>query len=226
MAPPLEKPDLSEIHDFLRGRNALIVHFSGAPKGAGVDRGAAHLFPTELRHVIAGRAMGGVSCSVVRPGDVFHGFERNATGCIGVVLGFKSKDSLVAVDRHDCGSIEDASGNRIVERERDITPANLASTLDDRDDYNEWIVRDYVVQGIFAAPPYEVSILKVPDYPPDMPDYLQDNEPLPDFRAVSWDELMSTFPNQPIYSFKDERIIHRVGNGFCESSASKIYSSP
>src|SRR5258707_1371404 len=72
----------------------------------------------------------------------------------------------------------------------------------------------------------EPSLPKVPDYPPDMPEYLQDNEPLPDFRAASWDELMSTFPNQPIYSFKDERIIHRVGNSFCESSASKIYSSP
>jgi hypothetical protein len=226
MVPSVEKPDLREIHDFLRGRNALIVHFSGAPKGAGVDRGAAHLFPVDLQHVIAGHAMGGVSCSVVHPGDVFHGFERNATGCIGVVLGLKSKESLVALDRHDCGSIEDASGNRIVKRERDITPADLASTLDDRDDYNEWIVRDYVVHGIFAAPPYEVSILKVPDYPPDMPDYLQDNEPVPAFRTVSWDELTSTFRNLSIYTFQDGRIMQRVANGFRERTATQIYSSP
>jgi hypothetical protein len=225
MATLLAKPDLSEIHDLLRRRNALIVHFSGAPKGAGVDRGAGHLFPVDLQHVIAGHAMGGVSCSVIRPGDVFHGFERSATGCIGVLLGLKSKDSLVAVDRHDCGFIENASGIRIVQAERDITPADLASTLNDRDDYNEWIVRDSVVLCIFAAAPYEVSILKVPDYPPDIPDYMRDNELVPAFRAVSWNELMSTFPNQPIYSFDDGRIIRRAGNGFHDSSSVQIYSS-
>lgn len=105
MASSINRPELADVHQFLRKHNALIVHFSGAPKGGGIERNS--MFPNDLEHVVEGRAMGGLSCSVVRPGDVFHGFERNATGCIGVVLDLQSKDSLVAVDPHDCGSIED-----------------------------------------------------------------------------------------------------------------------
>jgi hypothetical protein len=153
MMPMLQKPELAEVHEFLRRRDALIVHFSGAPKGTGIDRGEAHLFPADLRHVVEGHAMGGLSCSVVLPGDKFHGFDRNATGSIGVVLDLTTKDSLVAVAPTDCGSIEDECGKRIVQNETDIATADLEHSLNKRANYNEWIIRNYVVRGILAVSP-------------------------------------------------------------------------
>jgi len=62
------------------------------------------LFPADLRNVVAGGARGGLSCCVIGARD---NFEKHSWGSIGVVLGFKNKDSLVAADPHDCGSIEE-----------------------------------------------------------------------------------------------------------------------
>ena len=129
----LSKPTVAEVYQFLRCRDALIVHFSGVPKGAGRNR-RDHLFPNDLAHVIAEKAMGGVSCSLVKPGDIFYDEtdQANATGCIGVVLGLKSGASLVAADPHDCGSFENSNGCRVVSNETDITCADLERSLDDR----------------------------------------------------------------------------------------------
>ncbi len=158
--------------------------------------------------MIKGCAMGGVSCSIVRPNDIFHGFNRNATGCIGVVLDLKTESSLVAADPHDCGSIEDGHCKRVVLNERDISSDDLERTLRDRptDSYNEWVVRDYAVCGIFAMPPFDVSCLKVPDYPDDMPDYLKTSQPIPDIRQTNFAEIADSFPGQTIYTFQGTRI--------------------
>jgi hypothetical protein len=206
------KPEIAEVYDLLRRRNALIVHFSGTPKGSGKDRGEGHLFPSDLLHVINRRAMGGVSCSVVWPGDNFYGIERNATGSIGVILGFIDNQSLVTADKKDCGSIEGEGGIRIVENERDIELVDLERTFNLRTSYNEWVVRDYKVRGVFAASPFEVSILKIPVYPSDMPDYLRDNTPVPDLREVGRAELLDTFRGLPIYTFDDKDILQFSDN--------------
>jgi hypothetical protein len=223
------KPKVEEVYDFLREHNALFVHFSGTPKGAGIERGEAHLFPNDLLHVARGGAMGGVSCSVVKPGDVFVGFERNATGSIGVVLGLQTKDSLVAVHPSDCGSIENEQGYREVPNEKDIAIADLDGSLGNRapGTYNEWVVRNYQVLGIFAVPPSEVSILKVPDYPEEVPEDLKDYTPSPDFRCVTPDELAETFAGLPIFTFKDTRILqYCAGEGFRAIDHSLIYTTP
>jgi hypothetical protein len=194
------KPTICEVYKFLHERNALIVHFSGTPKGAGKERGSSHLFPCDLHHVLRGLAMGGLSCSVVWPGDKFAGFDRNATGSIGVVVGFRTDQSLVAAHSGDCGSIE-VSGIRIVEHERDIDLADLRKTLDLRTSYNEWVIRDYEVLGIFAATPFEVSVLEIPPYPPEMPDFLRDNVPVPNIAELTESDLIGTFTEYPIYTF-------------------------
>jgi hypothetical protein len=221
-----KKPEVADVYAFLRKRTALIVHFSGAPKGSGVERGSTHLFPADLLHVINRHARGGLSCSVVRPGDVFHGFERNATGCVGVVLGLQSKDSLIAADPTDCGSIEDESGIRSVAKEQDITMTDLARTLDERTGYNEWVIRDYVVLGRFQVPPREVSILSVFEFPDDMPEYLRDDTPIPDIRVVGIDELSKTFAMLTIYTFAGGRICRQVGNDIVPVDHSEIYPVP
>jgi hypothetical protein len=224
MTPMLQKPELAEVHEFLRRRDGLIVHFSGAPKGAGIDRGEPHLFPTDLRYVVEGHAMGGLSCSVVVPGDKFHGFERNATGCIGVVLDLTTKNSLVAVAASDCGSIESEGGKRIVQNEIDIAPANLDLSLDKRTDYNEWIINNYKVRGIFAVSPYEVSILTVLAYSDDMPEELRDGIPVPTFRVVSLQELVREFPTLPIYTFNNTSILQYANGHLIVIDHAKIYS--
>ena len=225
MVPSFQKPELAQVREFLRNHNALIVHFSGAPKGSGVERG--RLFPEDLNHVLKGAAMGGLSCSVVRPGDVFHGFDRNATGCVGVVLGLQTKDSLVAVDPDDCGSIENAeTGIREVPHEHDITVADLDRTLSLRTEYNEWVVRNYVALGILAVSPLEVSILKVPEYPPDFPDGLRDETPVPDIRRIPPEQMATMFTDQAMYTFGGIQILRRRGDRFVPVNHSEIYSHP
>jgi hypothetical protein len=186
------------------------VHFSGTPKGAGKERGSSHLFPGDLNHVLQGFAIGGLSCSVVWPGDKFSGFDRNATGSIGVVVGFRTDQSLVAAHSEDCGSMEE-SGIRIVERERDIDLVDLRRTLDFRTSYNEWVIRDYVVLGLFAATPFEVSVLEIPSYPPEMPDFMRDNVPVPNIAVLAERDLLETFKQYPMYTF-DQTHIHSLAD--------------
>lgn len=202
-----KKPEVPEVYEFLRGHNALIVHFSGTPKGAGSN--FEHLYPADLQSVVNLEAMGGVSCSVVRPDDEFSDLERaNATGCIGVVLGLRDKDSLVAVHPHDCGSfVED--GVRKVPNERNLTIDDLEETFVNRPrgSYNEWIIKNYIVLGIFAAPPFRVSNLCIPRYLDDMPDYLKDGKPAPDFEYVTVPEIQATFSDLLIFGFRNGDLV-------------------
>lgn len=222
----MKKPELAEVHEFLRRHNALIVHFSGAPKGSGIERDGHH-FPEDLNHVLKGAAMGGLSCSVVVPSDVFHGFDRNATGCVGVVLGLRTKDSLVAVDPGDCGSMEDEeTGIREVMSERDITVADLGRTLSEREGYNEWVVKDYVVLGIFAVPPLEVSIMKPPEYPPDVPMEMRDLTPIPHIVRIPPEEMTGMFAEQAMYSFIKNAIHCRREGRFYPVAHFEIYRDP
>jgi hypothetical protein len=52
-----DKPQVPEVHEFLRKYNALVVHFSGTPKGAGSN--FEHRFPNDLLHVVGGNAQSG-----------------------------------------------------------------------------------------------------------------------------------------------------------------------
>jgi hypothetical protein len=136
--------------------------------------------------------MGGLSCCVMGAHD---NFDKHSWGSIGVVLGFKSKESLVAADPHDCGSIEDLIDGKIVrtvQREKDLSVTDLESTMDKRTEHNEWVVRDYVVLGIFAHPPCIVD------------------EATGQSRHIRFQELLDLFSGQPIFSFKDG-LIYRLG---------------
>jgi len=89
-----KKPSLDEVLSFLARRQALIVHCSGTPKGVGPGQKP---YPGDLQHVRLGHAQGGISCSVVKPGDRFHGFGRNSTGSVGLVVAPAEPLSIVAV---------------------------------------------------------------------------------------------------------------------------------
>lgn len=201
-----KKPTVNEVHNVLRRYDGLIVHFSGAPKGAGIDRG--HLYPEDLRHVEQGKAIGGVSCSIVRPTDVFHGNSRNATGCIGLVLDLIEPDSLVAVSPNDCGSIE-IDGVRTVDREIDISATDIEKSIEDRqaDSYNEWVLRNFKVLGVFAVFPFEISMQCKLPLPEGAPDYLSTTDNVIGVGKTNLAEVMLQFSCLSVYTFQQGRLI-------------------
>jgi hypothetical protein len=196
------KPEVADVYEFLRRYDALIIHFSG-PKGD--ELRAERFFPTDLKNVIAGGALGGVSSCVIGPRD---DFDNCSWGSIGVVLGFRNKDSLVAADAHDCGSREETIGGKIVrtvQREKDLCVNDLETTITQRTSYNEWVVRCYEVLGIFAHPPCIADVAG-------------------ESRHIHYQELLAWFPKQPILSFKDG-LIYRLGPNR-PIAHSEIYRAP
>lgn len=216
MSPGPAKPSIAEVHAVLSAHAGLIVHFSGAPKGSGVERG--HMYPQDLLHVIAGHAMGGVSCSVVKPGDNFYGIQRNATGCIGVILDLTAPESLVAVSASDCGSIEGPDGIRIVQHERDIAVADVEASISGRlpGTYNEWVIRNFKVVGVLAVPPFEISVRGAITLPPDIPEGLIDTQAQIGVDRTSLSAVASLFPSLPTFTFAGQHV-------FRLSSHSDVY---
>jgi hypothetical protein len=183
----LKKPTVTEVHSVLNKHSALIVHFSGAPKGAGEE--PRHFYPDDLKHVEQRNAMGGVSCSTVLPTDVFHGNQRNAFGCIGLILDLTDPRSLVAVSEFDAGS-RLVNGIRIVEREVDISADDIEKTILNRPKgtHNEWVLRDFKILGVLAVWPFDIEV-RCP--PPIDTGLLQ----------TSIREVLLNFPSLPIYTF-------------------------
>lgn len=191
------------IYGILEQNNALIVHFSGAPKGSGKCR-LDHMYPKDLLHVVNEYAQGGLSCSTIMPTDNFYGIDRNATGCIGVVLGLKSDCSVTSATPNDAGSIENSNGTREAQ-DQIVDTAAIKESISNRkqNGYNEWVVRDYVSLGILAAPPYEVMELRIPVFPPNMPEHLIDSTPLPVIAQLTLAQVKLCFPNNRIFTLRD-----------------------
>lgn len=202
----------------------LVVHFSGAPKGTGIKR-EDHLYPNDLTHVLVGKAQGGISCSTVKPGDSFHGKNRNAIGCIGVIVKLNSVDSLVDVSAYDCGSIEYRNGERTALTNRKLTIDDIESSIVNRlaDRYNEWIVKDYKVIGILAVAPFEVSILDKIQYPDDVPKHLRSSDPILGTALLDIPKIVKDFPDIPIYSFCNRDIVMFVDNEIQKFSHGELY---
>jgi hypothetical protein len=182
------KPEVVNVYALLGQSNSLIVHFHG-PKGD--ELRPERLFPHDLCAVVAGRAMGGLSCCTVGPLD--H-FDKHAWGSVGTVIGLQHKQSIVAAEPNDCGSHEEDVGGfsiRVVEQEKDIRLCDLARSISARAEHNEWVVRDYEVLGLFLHPPCIVEEIAGQQ------------------RIITFRELASRFPNLPIYTFWD-RAIYQV----------------
>ena len=152
------RPNVEDVHKLLLNWGGIVVHFSGVP--AGVSSGLNLKFPDDLKHILNGNAQGGISCSTVRPGDVFEDPEtnkRNSWGCIGVIVRSRSPWSLVCVDSSDCGSKLDAELMRdCMHADGDISLAEVAESLESRqpDDCNEWVMRDFDCLGVLVQPPF------------------------------------------------------------------------
>lgn len=136
------KPSVKDIHDYLNNKNGLVVHFSGCPKGAGPG---IKLYPDDLLYVINNDASGGVSCSLIVPGDSYN--KGSAIGTVGLIIDFNS-DGLLAVSPNDCGSYV-IDGLRRAE-EKDISLGDINNSLMSRLSYNEWVVVPSKILGIFV----------------------------------------------------------------------------
>ena len=199
---------MPEVYSFLSENTALIVHFSGTPPMPSTWH-EPRTYPEDLRNVIRGGAMGGLCCSVVRPGDDFETGGRNACGYVGVIVGLQCKHALVAVDPEDCGSYCNERGFREVAKPTDITVQGLQKTLTDRNSWNEWVVRDYEVLGIFFVKPYLVWRELAAGTSAEVP--------------TSPDAISSTFPEQRSFTFSSEGILQFSGGHYTQVPHSKIY---
>lgn len=217
------RPGLDEIHAVLATHRALIVHFSGTPKGGGSDY--EHLYPADLEEVIAGRCNGGLSCSTVMPGDEFADLNRaNATGCVGVILGLKAPQSILDAHRRDCGTfVQD--GVRQVPHARDMNAADLNETIAARpaDTYNEWVIGRYDVLGILAVPPYNVWTEQLAERPHDLPDYLEWEEEIADISTTTPAEIALLFPNLRVFSFRQNALVELVDEAWRVADHQELY---
>ncbi len=205
----MARPDVSAVISLLRSYNALVVHFSGTPKGAGYNK---YPFPDDLNNVLNMGALNGLACSVVMPGDNFYGNTRNAIGSIGVVLGFQEPGSIVNACRGDCGSGADENDNRDANPVENISIDELEDTIANRkiESHNEWVVKNQEIIGIFAAVPLEISIFDYPDFPDDMPESLKEKTWLN--KSIGWSELRETFPKSRIFSFSQNGLVELNNN--------------
>ena len=218
------RPTVSDIYSILRRHCALIVHFSGTPKGAGSEFEFA--FPDDLGELVYGHVRSGVSSSVVMPNDEFDDFKcANATGCIGAILGLQSEQSLVDAHPSDCGSFM-TGGVRDVPNARDMTAQDIERTITDRrpDDYNEWVIANFSVLGLFAAAPYRYSANVPIIYPDDVPEHLRTISHGPGFQCSSPEALANRFPGQPIYSFVNGSLVKHAGGSWIRVQHNEIYT--
>lgn len=218
------RPPVADIYYILRADNSLIVHFSGFTRGAG-NGNPRYPYPDDLKNVVASGAIGGVSCSVVAPGDIF-GTQRdaNATGCVGVVLGLTSPHSLMDVHATDGGTHIGPDGVRHP-RPAPITVNDVERTISGRrdDDYNEWVIGDYQILGIFIATPYAVPALVPISAPPGVPSYIQEN-------SIDWGvayttvaEIRAEFPDLRLFTFDAGQILELAESVWIPAQHTSIY---
>lgn len=185
----MSKPTNKEIYDFLNGESGLVVHFSGCPKGIGREN---NLYPDDLNKIINDHVHGGLSCSLIKPGDNFSADRdtNEAIGAIGVIVGF-DEDGLVAVSPSDCGSYEGDDCVRHTD-EKDITIADLKNSLTKRQNYNEWVIKQNKILGIFVFNINNISVIA--NNKIDGEEYLE-------IDYIEFDDVKKTFINIDIYTF-------------------------
>jgi hypothetical protein len=216
MGVSMNKPTTKEIYDFLNEVSGLVVHFSGCPKGMGRETNLN--YPDDLNKIINGDVHGGISCSLIIPGDVFSfcSDETKAIGAIGVIVGF-DEGGLVAVSSKDCGSHTDNNYVRYTDK-KDIRIEDLRSSLTERQTYNEWIIQQNKILGIFV---FNTTYIPVTGY-----EQIEGSDKCElGFIYPKFDEVKDTFKGLNIYTFLNGKIVqldHDTGE-IVEITQEKFY---
>lgn len=141
---------IADLRNFLICRPALLIHFSGVPKGIGHD----FKYPEDLNSVIE-NPNEIFSCSTIEATD-FDTQPVRASGYVGVVLNPIDEQSIIAVHYEDMGAPKTTEERRRLSRS--TTVSDCASTFQRGDlfSYNEWLVGPSHVVGAFIAPSAQV----------------------------------------------------------------------
>lgn len=131
------------IRNFLKSRKALLVHFSGP-----TTRHTDLVFPDDLRKAMTLGSIG-LAFSTILVGDN----ENNATGSVGIAVDITDNKCVSRVSPSDAGSYFDPVENQLMSGGCRPTKETCARSIDKRTAYNEWIVRNYTVIGIFLFVP-------------------------------------------------------------------------
>ncbi|RWP07653.1 MAG: hypothetical protein EOR00_33445 [Mesorhizobium sp.] len=189
---------------FLRGRQALLVHFSTV-----MARRPELTFPDDLRRAATLQGVP-LAFSTIQRGDTNpNGTGRGgAEGSVGMLVDIGPGTIIKSVSHQDSGSNEQGSLGF------EPTEENCASSIDQRVTSNEWHVQDYLPVGLFILPPIFVRRmvdiggaltpvevrLQVPETVEPFPGvrvfsanaekFLELDRPSGEWRAVSYDEII------------------------------------
>jgi hypothetical protein len=133
--------------EFLRGRQAALVHFSTL-----MTSRPDLTFPNDLRQAMTLKGAP-LAFSTIQPGDTnphMTGGRGGAEGSVGMIVDIGPDTVIRSVFHGDSGSSEDGSLGL------PPTEENCAASIDNREPSNEWHVQDYVPVGIFILPPIVV----------------------------------------------------------------------
>jgi hypothetical protein len=142
------------IRNFLREREALLVHFSTL-----MSNHPDLVFPDDLRNAITLRDKP-LSFSTIRADDVgpyqipnMHPADANAAGSIGIIVDIPSDDCVITVGANDDGTSCNPQTGEIISGGFAPAPESCARSIDDRTASNEWLVRGFRSLAIFAFEP-------------------------------------------------------------------------
>lgn len=181
-----------ELMQELASRQALIVHFSHY---AEMDRGT--VFPDDLRNAAANIQSWLLSCLVVWPG------RCRAVGSVGIVLRPTSLVCITSVSPSDSGSSSHPDGSHTTAG-RPLSRLTFDETFAATgEDYNEWTVTKADVVGIsvcLGSAPEVKKRNRVAGSPDPLFETIAPVQ-------VSLSEIFQAFPDLPVFSFHDGRII-------------------
>lgn len=180
---PLLTDPIADLRAALRAKPALIVHFSGVPKGIGHSR----RYPQDLELVLA-NPNEILCCSTIEPGDLDRR-PPGATGSVGVVLDPIDEASVVFVHYDDVGSPPSTDERRSTDRQTSVADCVRSFTRDGLFPYNEWLVGPYRVVGLFVGSEAQVQ----------MPDGL--------YRDVSPADVLNDLGPHRLFSCQDGQFV-------------------
>lgn len=146
----LTRPTVSEVHEVLRTRRALLAHFiSDTPMDSAFGNSPG--YPDSLLRVLNRQCPGGVCCSTFGATDDPRA-GVDVSGTVGVLLRPASDRSVLAASPYDIGSVYKDGVRWFPRPLRPLSKVDLANSIDARveDQWNEWIVDDYVPIGLIT----------------------------------------------------------------------------
>jgi hypothetical protein len=197
------------VRDFLRDREALLVHFS-TPNTLHPDL----FFPDDLKQ--AARLQDEIlSFSTVLRTDVgpyqggLHPEDANAQGSVGIVVDIATNDCVVAVAPGDVGLHLDFTTKSIILSGTAPGAVECARSIDERRSSNDWWVRSYRMLGIFIFEP-ALAFRLLSDVVIEV--------------QVPMEKVLSDFPDERIFSTRNGEFVEydRTFDAWIPSTYSKI----